>query len=86
MFSLSQLSADSSKRESYSYTVTGTKKDINGNLQALQTMRDDGKETIFTVKRYQELLKEGKVVQTTDTTFDLKVDADYDPRSGFTAL
>lgn len=86
MFSLNQLSIKPTKRKKYSYTVTGIKSDANGVLQAIKTVRDDGKEGIFTTKRYQELLQLGKITQTSNTTFDLKVDEDYNPNAGFTSF
>ena len=72
--------------DSFDYTMIAEDRSASGTINAIKCKRNDGKETIFTKARFAELVKDGKISITGDTTFTLKNDADFNPASRFTPL
>ena len=78
--------AATGKPDSYDYTVTALDKASSGTINAIKAVRGDGKETIFTQKRFSQLLEEGKLTVIDATHFSLKVDKSFDPSTRFTPV
>lgn len=72
--------------DKYNYQITAFDKSSTGVIIAIKAKRNDGKETVFTQKRYAELLGSGKITVTGKLTFDLAVDKDFDPTTRFVAV
>jgi hypothetical protein len=83
---LKDWSSENTRPDSYNYVMVAEDRSSTGNLLAIKAKRNDGKETIFTKARFAELVKDGKISITGDTTFTLKNDADFNPASRFTPL
>ena len=81
MFNLKSVLTPQAEKTHNSYSVTGVHPDGR-----IQTTRDNGKSVVFTPARLQELLAAGKLTQTSDTSFDLLIDKDFNPNAGFVAL
>ena len=78
--------ASESRPDSFSYVMVAEDRSASGTINAIKCKRNDGKETIFTKARFSELVKDGKITITGDTTFTLKNDSDFNPADRFTPL
>lgn len=84
---LSELGKKAAEKTHYTYKVIGVEKSDTGAIKSLQCDRGD-KTTVFTIKRYQELVASGKISNINDDngTFDLAVDPDFKPGNNFVAV
>ena len=86
MFDLNSIGKKTDKRDTYAYTVIAVDKSSTGIVNALKTEREDGKETIFTAKRFAELRESGKIKVLTENTFQLTLDKTFDPNARWESL
>ena len=83
---LKDWSSTNTKPEKFDYEMIAEDKSSKGVVNAIKCKRNDGKETIFTRQRFAELVANGKITITGNTTFSLKNDTDFNPSARFTPL
>jgi hypothetical protein len=79
---LNVLAKPSATKTSHSYKVIGVEKSDTGTIKSMQCDRGD-KTTVFTVKRFQELVASGKITVISATEFTLAVDPNFVPGNNF---